>query len=68
MRIITLAYLLLLSFLAFTQPTNSLHIKGLQTLDVLRDKWEINHIYASNQHDLFFVRDIVCSQRQIISI
>ena len=26
----------------------------LEPVEILRDKWGINHIYAKNQHDLFF--------------
>ncbi len=34
-----------------------LTVKGLQgKVEVLRDEWGINHIYAANQHDLFFTQ------------
>jgi penicillin G amidase len=34
-----------------------LHARGLQEpVDVLRDKWGINHIYAKTEHDLFFAQ------------
>ena len=26
----------------------------IEPVEILRDKWGINHIYAKNQHDLFF--------------
>ena len=39
------------------QITTSLKLKGLQSkVEVLRDKWGVNHIYANNQHDLFFTQ------------
>ncbi len=39
------------------QNKNSLHLKGLQAeVEVLRDQWGVNHIYAKNQHDLFFAQ------------
>lgn len=38
------------------QKTN-LKIKGLtQKVEVLRDQWGVNHIYAQNEHDLFFTQ------------
>ncbi len=34
-----------------------LAVKGLQSpVEVIRDKWGINHIYAQNEHDLFFAQ------------
>jgi penicillin G amidase len=39
------------------QTKKKLNIKGLQaTVEVLRDQWGVNHIYAQNQHDLFFAQ------------
>ena len=36
-------------------PKEKINIDGLkQSVEVYRDKWGINHIYAQNQHDLFF--------------
>ena len=30
-------------------------VPGLENpVEILRDQWGINHIYAENQHDLFF--------------
>ena len=34
-----------------------LKVKGLQQpVQVLRDQWGVNHIYANNEHDLFFTQ------------
>ena len=39
------------------QVKNTLHVKGLKAkVEVLRDEWGVNHIYAANQHDLFFAQ------------
>jgi penicillin amidase len=39
------------------QEENRLHVKGLYApVEVLRDSWGVNHIYAKNQHDLFFAQ------------
>ncbi len=36
---------------------NTLKVKGLQQkVEVLRDQWGVNHIYANNEHDLFFTQ------------
>src|SRR5687768_17847284 len=39
------------------QTKQSLSVPGLQSaVEVLRDKWGVNHIYAASQHDLFFAQ------------
>lgn len=39
------------------QTKQALTVPGLQSpVEVLRDKWGMNHIYAANQHDLFFAQ------------
>lgn len=39
------------------KPAQTLRVSGLgQPVEVLRDRWGINHIYAANEHDLFFVQ------------
>ncbi len=39
------------------QTRHDLILKGLHApVEVLRDQWGINHIYAGNQHDLFFAQ------------
>lgn len=41
----------------FAQNNQSLTLDGLQApVEVLRDQWGVNHIYAANQHDLFFAQ------------
>ena len=40
-----------------TVPENQLMAEGLkEPVEIIRDKWGINHIYAKNQHDLFFAQ------------
>ena len=47
----------LASLTSAAQTKQELLLPGLQApVEVLRDKWGINHIYAGNQHDLFFVQ------------
>lgn len=45
------------SSFAQIKSNSTLRLKGLQTsVEVLRDQWGVNHIYAQNQHDLFFAQ------------
>ena len=38
-------------------PPRTLHIDGLkEPVEILIDLWGIAHIYAKNQHDLFFAQ------------
>ncbi|MEM8508614.1 MAG: penicillin acylase family protein [Bacteroidota bacterium] len=40
-----------------TVPETEFFVEGLQApVEVIRDDWGINHIYANNQHDLFFAQ------------
>jgi penicillin amidase len=57
-KIITLSFLSGFLFLTgIAQIKKSLSLKGLNaTVEVLRDQWGVNHIYAQNQHDLFFAQ------------
>ena len=44
------------SFL-FSQTNQELKLAGLiSAVEVLRDNWGVNHIYAKNEHDLFFAQ------------
>lgn len=41
----------------FAQNREELHVPGLKDqVEILRDQWGVNHIYAQNQHDLFFAQ------------
>lgn len=46
-----------------------LHVKGLEhPVDVLRDRWGVAHIYAQNQHDLFFAQGVVAAQDRLFQM
>ena len=54
-RLITLSIFNCLFLLGIAQTKKLLPVKGLYaSVEVLRDQWGVNHIYAENQHDLFF--------------
>ena len=40
-----------------TNSLTELRVSGLQeSVEIVRDQWGVNHIYAKNQHDLFFAQ------------
>ncbi|MCO6450804.1 MAG: penicillin acylase family protein [Caldilineales bacterium] len=44
----------------------SLRIRGLQApVEVLRDRWGVPHIYAQNEHDLWFAQGFVHAQDRL---
>jgi len=57
-KLFILTFLSCFSFiLGKAQTKKTLSLKGLiASVEVLRDQWGINHIYAQNQHDLFFAQ------------
>ena len=43
-----------------------LHVNGLERpVEVLRDRWGINHIYAKNEHDLFFAQGYAAARDRL---
>ncbi len=60
MRQILKLFVVVLSFScndSKTIPVNELLVDGLEEpVEIVRDKWGINHIYAKNQHDLFYAQ------------
>ncbi len=48
------------------QKKTPLVVNGLQSpVEVLRDEWGVNHIYAANQHDLFFAQGYCAAQDRL---
>jgi penicillin amidase len=48
------------------QSTNQVNIQGLTApVEILRDNWGINHIYAQNQHDLFFAQGYAAAKDRL---
>ncbi len=47
------------------QPA-SIRVDGLtQPVDILRDRWGINHIYAQSEHDLFFAQGYAAARDRL---
>ena len=37
----------------------------IDSVEILRDQWGINHLYAENQHDLFFTQGYAAAQDRL---
>ena len=58
-----------LSLAAASQQTSALRLAGLrQPVEVLRDTWGVAHIYAKNQHDLFFAQGYVAASDRLFQM
>jgi penicillin amidase len=54
---------------AFSTISGKLRAKGLQLpVTVLRDRWGVAHIYAQNEHDLFFAQGFVAAQDRLFQM
>lgn len=54
---------------ALAQVEGEINVPGLQKpVEVLRDAWGVPHIYAKNQHDLFFAQGFVAAQDRLFQI
>ncbi|HTU34005.1 MAG TPA: penicillin acylase family protein [Candidatus Acidoferrum sp.] len=52
-----------------SQIRGTIQIAGLENpVTVLRDRWGVAHIYAANQHDLFFAQGYVVSQDRLFQM
>jgi penicillin amidase len=47
-------------------PGEGLEVEGLQkNVEIIRDQWGINHIYARNQHDLFMAQGYAAARDRL---
>jgi penicillin G amidase len=54
---------------ALAVVSGDLHVPGLRKpVRVLRDQWGVAHIYAKNQHDLFFAQGVVAAQDRLFQM
>ena len=54
---------------ALATVSGELRMAGLQQpVKVLRDRWGVAHIYAQNQHDLFFAQGVVAAQDRLFQM
>lgn len=61
--------ILILSYSCKKSPVtagNTLKVAGLkEPVEIVRDQWGINHIYAKNQHDLFFAQGYAAAEDRL---
>ncbi len=51
---------------ALSQTSGEIGLPGLRApVEVIRDRWGVPHIYASNTHDLFFAQGFVAAQDRL---
>ncbi len=54
---------------ALPETKGEVRLAGLEApVDVLRDEWGVPHIYARNQHDLFFAQGFVAAQDRLFQM
>ena len=60
---------LLAAYGCSAQPTQTLKTTGLQQpVEIIRDRWGVNHIYAKNEHDLFFAQGYSAAQDRLFQL
>ena len=53
----------------WAQPVQTLKTPGLrQPVEIIRDRWGVNHIYAQNEHDLFFAQGYSAAQDRLFQL
>lgn len=66
-----LLHLLAVLFPAFcyAQSSQTIQTAGLQQpVEIIRDRWGVNHIYAKNEHDLFFAQGYSAAQDRLFQL
>ena len=54
---------------ALSTTNGNIQVAGLrEPVEVLRDRWGVPHIYARNQHDLFFAQGFVAAQDRLFQM
>ncbi len=66
MRTIPFLLIALLLFSCSSTDSEKIYISGLnEPVEIVRDEWGINHIYAKNQHDLFFAQGYAAAKDRL---
>ncbi|HEX6064466.1 MAG TPA: penicillin acylase family protein, partial [Longimicrobiales bacterium] len=48
------------------QSTSTVQVEGLtQPVEIIRDRWGVNHIYAESEHDLFFAQGYAAARDRL---
>ena len=72
-KIVFLSQLLIVIAASFTtviaQKKTTIQFKGLKAaVEVWRDEWGMNHIYANNQQDLFFAQGYCAAKDRLFQV
>jgi penicillin G amidase len=52
--------------IAAATPSKTVHVDGLtEPVEILRDRWGINHIYAANERDLCFAQGYAAARDRL---
>ncbi|MGY8913616.1 MAG: penicillin acylase family protein, partial [Flavobacteriales bacterium] len=66
MRTFSFLLITLLFFSCASPDNDKLVVPGLkEPVELVRDEWGINHIYAKNQHDLFFAQGYAAAKDRL---
>ena len=69
MRYVLLLFFLFLLECCHAQSQQTMRLAGLQKpVEVIRDRWGMNHIYAKNEHDLFFTQGYSAAQDRLFQL
>ncbi|AUD07474.1 penicillin acylase family protein [Spirosoma pollinicola] len=53
----------------YAQSSQTIQTVGLQQpVEIIRDRWGVNHIYAKNEHDLFFAQGYSAAQDRLFQL
>ena len=66
---ICVAALLILNYMSWPKVSGKIQLTGLtEPVEIIRDAWDIPHIFADNKHDLFFAQGYVHAQDRLFQM
>ena len=69
MRQTVLLLTILMPLFGHSQANQTIRTLGLQQpVEIIRDRWGVNHIYAKNEHDLFFAQGYSAAQDRLFQL
>src|SRR5689334_903739 len=67
--LLSLVFLMAASPAVARTEQEELDLAGLERpVEVLRDRWGVSHIYAQNEHDLFFAQGFVAARDRLFQL
>lgn len=68
-QLLAVLLLFLLTTCCHAQSTQTIKTPGLkQPVEIIRDRWGVNHIFAKNEHDLFFAQGYAAAQDRLFQL